>query len=71
MAVGRNSEALPDRVVALGMIGAWAQHEEKFFLDMVIASTDGTITMSVEQGQIFVEALNRIQNLLVAILNDD
>lgn len=59
-----------DQITALGMIGAWAESEEKFLLDKINAAHGGEITLTTVQAAALVEALNRVQDLLIATLNE-
>lgn len=61
---------LNDYVVVLGMIGAWAEHQEAFLLDKIVASEGGSITISADEAGVFVEGLNRLQEGLVIVLNE-
>ena len=60
-----------DSITALGMIGAWAEHEEKFLLDKIVTARNGVVTMTVKEAETFVEALNRLQEGIVAVLHEE
>lgn len=60
-----------DSIIALGMIGAWAEHEEKFFLDKIVAAKNGVITLTVSEAENLVEAMNRLQEGIVAVIHEE
>lgn len=59
----------PAGVSLLGMIGAWSQDTERFFMDKLITGKR-KITLTRDEAENIVEALNRIQDGLVAVINE-
>lgn len=57
-------------VTVLGMIGAWSQQAEAWLLDKVVAADGGVVTISSAEASSMVEALNRMQEGLVIVLNE-
>jgi len=61
---------VPEGVAVLGMIGAWSQDTERFLMDKLITGKS-KITLTRDEAENVVEALNRIQEGLVFVLNGD
>ncbi|MGJ7040434.1 MULTISPECIES: hypothetical protein [Shinella] len=60
-----------DSITALGMIGAWSQHTEAWLLDRIVLANGGDIVMSSAEASTMVEALNRLQEGLVLVINEN
>ena len=60
-----------DSITALGMIGAWSQHTEAWLLDRIMAASGGDIVITTAEASTMVEALNRFQEGLVLVINEN
>lgn len=60
-----------DSIIALGTIGAWSEHTEAWLLDRIVAAKGADITLSSAEASTMVEALNRLQEGLVLVIEHE